>query len=109
MGLVVPTRILIGLATGATLQGLEIVLLLLLVYAALKHSMPWKILIAGGVAFLVLRPVQVPFRTLSWAGGEAETRPLTAKVALFLKTAGQLIADEELTYSDALQISLFLL
>ena len=106
-GVVVPTRILTGLATGATLQGLEIVLLLLLVYAALKHSMPWKILIAGSVAFLVLRPVQVPFRTLSWAGGEAESQPLTTKVALFLKTAEQLIAGEELPYSDALQLSLF--
>jgi hypothetical protein len=106
-GVVVPTRILTGLATGATFQGLEIVLLLLMVYAALRHSMPWKILIAGGIAFLVLRPVQVPFRTLSWAGGEAASQPLTAKAALFLKTAGQLLAGEELTYSDALQLSLF--
>src|SRR5262249_16074639 len=106
-GIVVPTRILAGLATGATFQGLEIVLLLLLVYATLKHSMPWKILIAGGVAFLVLRPVQVPFRTLTWSGGEAESRTLTAKATLFLKTAGQLLAGEELTYADALQVSLF--
>jgi hypothetical protein len=69
--------------------------------------MPWKILIAGGVAFLVLRPVQVPFRTLTWSGGEAESRTLTAKATLFLKTAGQLLAGEELTYADALQVSLF--
>jgi hypothetical protein len=106
-GVVVPIRILAGLATGATLQGLEIVLLLILIYAALRHSMPWKLLIAGGVAFLVLRPVQVPFRTLSWPGGEAESQHLTAKAALFLKTAEQLIAGEDLPYADALQLSLF--
>jgi hypothetical protein len=105
-GVLVPTRILMGLATGATLQGLEIVLLLILIYAALRHSIPWKVLIAGGIALLVLRSVQVPFRALTWAGGESESRPLTAKMFLFAETAAKLVAGEELPYDVALQVSL---
>jgi len=89
------------------MQGLEIVLLLILIYAALKHSLPWKVLIAGGIAFLVLRPVQVPYRALTWDGGEAETRSLSAKVVLFLKTMNEFVVGEGMPYEDALQLSIF--
>jgi len=104
-GVIVPTRILIGFATGATMQGLDIVLPFILVYATLKHSLPWKAMIAGAIVFLIVRPVQVPFRALTWTGEQPAAQSPIAKVVLFLETTKQFMVDEDLHYADAFQLS----
>lgn len=105
-GVLVPTRMLLGFSTGATAQGLEPVLLLLLTYAALKHHLPQKTLVAAGVLLILLLPVRAPFRALTWGGGEAANRSPTEKAALYVAIAGDFLTGEALPYSDAVQISM---
>ena len=101
----VPARVLIGLSTGATSQGLVVVLLLILTYATLKHRMPWMALVAGGIALLSLLPVRAEFRALT-RGAEAADRSPAEEAVLYVATARDYLTGQALPYSEALQVSI---
>lgn len=101
----VPSKILLGLGTGAAFQGIEVVLILLVTYASLKHRMPWKLLAIGFILVILVRPVMTEFRTLIW-WGEMADRPHTEKVALFLKIAQGHFTGETLPYYDSIQLTM---
>ncbi len=82
----VPSRVLIGLATGLSFQGIEVIYTLLLVYATVRHRIPWKALLFGCLLIVLSRPVQASFRTLTWVEGEAQSIPPIEKVLLYVST-----------------------
>ncbi len=109
----VPCRVLLGLGTGATFQGVQIFLLIIFIYAALKHCMPWKVILAGFVMLIILRAGMNEFRAQSWGVGEMTDRTYTdadrthtEKVALFLKVAKDSFTGKAQSYSEAMEFSL---
>ncbi len=102
----VPCRVLLGLGTGATFQGMQILLLLIFVYATLKHLMPWKAMLAGFVMLIILRAGMGEFRDQSWGVGGTRVMSPTENVALFLKVAKDSLTGESQSYSDAKEFSL---
>ncbi|MFQ5964071.1 MAG: hypothetical protein ACE5KZ_07295 [Candidatus Scalinduaceae bacterium] len=102
----VPCRVLLGLGTGATFQGIQILLLLIFIYATLKHLMPWKAMLVGFVMLIILRSGMGEFRDQSWGVGEMGDMSPTENVALFLKVAKDSFTGEYQSYSDAKEFSL---
>lgn len=77
-GFLVPGRILLGLATGSTLQGIVVILFLVLIFAAERHRMPWIGLAVGLMLVFLIRPIQTEFRKLTWNVGQ-QNQQLTAQ------------------------------
>ena len=65
----VPLRLWLGLGSGLASQGLLIVLTLMMVYATIRHRMPWTAILLGALAFMVIRPVESEYRMATWEGG----------------------------------------
>jgi hypothetical protein len=103
MGLV-PARLFLGMGTGATAQTLEIILFLLMIYATIKQRMPWKLLAVGIFTLIVLVPVRVEFRALTWGGEESERTP-AEKSVLFMSLVWDLLSGEREPFSQAVQVS----
>lgn len=101
----IPSRVLIGLGTGATMQGLTVVLILIMAYATVKHRIPWSLLIIGGLAFILLLPVRAEFRSLTWGADAGESSPVE-KAGLYVTTARDYLTGQALPYSDAIQVSM---
>jgi hypothetical protein len=97
----IPVRLVLGFATGFTSEGLIIALLLIFTYASLRHRLPWRIIMFGGLAFCILRPAEQSFRSLTWRGGVMEHAPLTDKSALFANTIGGTVSEVIGTNPDA--------
>jgi hypothetical protein len=66
---IVPLRILLGVSSGLSFQGLIVVGALLLTYATIRRRVPTGWLVVAFAAFLAVRPVQVPFRAVAWHEG----------------------------------------
>jgi hypothetical protein len=81
-GLLVPSRLWLGLGTGLTSEGLIIALLLIFTYASLRHRIPWPIIVFGGFTFCIIRPAEQSFRALIWRGGTMEKATIADKSAL---------------------------
>jgi O-antigen polysaccharide polymerase Wzy len=80
----VPLRIVVGLASGLTGAGLLPALTLCLVYASIRHKIPWTAIVLGACAFFVFRPVEGAFRVDNAASGVVADRPLSDKFHHFL-------------------------
>jgi hypothetical protein len=65
----VPLRVWLGLGSGLASQGLLVVLTLMMVYATIRHRMPWVVILLAAVAFMVIRPVESEYRMATWEGG----------------------------------------
>jgi len=104
-GALVPARLFLGLATGATAQVLVLALMLTLLYASLRRVIPWKAIVIGACAFFILRPAQMPFRSATWAGGRMEKASTTAKVRLFSDILTKTLSGRWLTYDRLLQLA----
>jgi hypothetical protein len=99
---ILPMRVLLGLATGLSWQGIQVILLIFLTYTTLKHRVPWKALVVGGIALLLSRPVQDEFRALTWTGTALYESP-AAKADLYLGTAWEFVTGEVLLDTDVVQ------
>ena len=104
-GILVPTRILMGLGTGSTLQGLEIAVILVVVYAFIRRQIPWKTLAVGAIALILLLPLRAEFRSRTWSGYAAD-QSLAEKSAIYVMLAAKLFTGESMPYSQAFQISM---
>jgi len=109
-GVLVPVRLWLGLGTGLTSEGLIIALILIFTYASLRHRVPWRIIIIGGLSFCIIRPAEQSFRALTWRGGTMEKATATDKSALLVTmihdTVGSSISDDDATADDMIQFSM---
>jgi hypothetical protein len=99
--ILVPTRLLLGLGTGYISQGLDVLLLLALIYAALRHRIFWSALVAALVTVVLLIPARGEFRALTWHGEAADLAP-HEKAALWGSTIQDAVSGEGLSV-EALQ------
>lgn len=100
----VPMRIGLGFATGATAQAIEVGLILAMGYCLIRRTVPWRSLILVFAALLILLPVRQEFRALTWSREAAQLSPLD-KAILYPVVVGEHLGALEL--DRTLQISLF--
>ena len=81
-GFLIPVRIVIGLAAGAAASGLIVGIAVAMMFASVRRTIPWKMIVLGTVALFILRPAEVPFRMATW-GGRLSDASLIEKVQLF--------------------------
>ena len=94
----------IGLGTGATLQGIAVVLLLILAYATIRGRMPWLLMALGFGALILLLPVRAEFRELTWNSDDNRRSP-SDNALLYVATAWDYLTGQEMSYSQAVQVS----
>lgn len=68
-GLLIPGRLILGMAQGVFGQGLAVVVGLVVAYATMRHRVPWVLLFAGMAGFCLLQPLKGTMRQQVWAGG----------------------------------------
>jgi hypothetical protein len=61
----IPTRELVGLATGAVYQAISLVLFLILIHSALNRRIRWSLMLSGMMAFMILQPTKTLLRSLT--------------------------------------------
>ena len=106
----IPARLLIGLTTGLTSQGLIVMLLLIFMYSALRHRIPWTLVLAGGLAFVIVRPVETAFRLATWGGGSQSNLSQLERSRLLLEMVGESVAPmieggDSGAYDTAMEVS----
>jgi hypothetical protein len=67
----VPLRILLGVGTGLSFQGVIVVVALFLTYGTIRRRLPAGWFILAFAAFLAVRTTQQPLRELTWHEGRA--------------------------------------
>jgi hypothetical protein len=97
-GAMVPARTLLGFGSGATYQGLQVVIIMLLPYLILRHRVSWLLLGVGILAVVVVRPLQVTVRALTWGEGPQATPSPVEKTALFLSLAADYVLGRDLPH-----------
>jgi hypothetical protein len=102
-GLLVPTRLMLAMGTGATAQVLEVVLILVVGYTSVNHRIPWKIILMGAALFFLLRTAQVPFRTLTWNVEPGDLSP-QSKFTLYLMTINEILTGKAMSVKEAYDI-----
>lgn len=90
LGLLVPTRIILAMGTGATAQILEVILILAIAYTSINHRIPLKILIIGVILFALLRSAQIPYRAIAWSS--ATEFSVREKISLYLLTINDILS-----------------
>lgn len=109
--MLVPARLIIGLASGLTSQGLIVMLLLIYLYSALRHRIPWTLILAGGLLFVVVRPVETAFRLATYnAGPSSDISSQLERGRLLIDMVGDavvpMVAESDSgAYDDAMEIS----
>lgn len=102
-GLLIPTRILLALGTGAIAHILEVILILLMTHIFIKHNIPWKILVIVILLFFFLRATQEPFRALAWTTEAGDLSPETKSI-LYLKTLISTLRGDTMAYKRVYEI-----
>jgi hypothetical protein len=67
-GFLIPIRMAIGLGTGSAASGLIVGILVAMMFASVRRSIPWKMMALGTVALFILRPAEAPYRIATWGG-----------------------------------------
>jgi hypothetical protein len=67
-GIVIPVRTLFALAIAAGGGALIVGLTLAIAYASVARRIPWLIIAAGTAVFFIVRPIEGPFRAVTWYG-----------------------------------------
>jgi len=65
---IIPAPSLAAVARGGVGGAAGFGLLLIVVYAAVTHRIPWTLLAAGTLAGLIVRSVETPYRLATWSG-----------------------------------------
>lgn len=68
-GILIPTRVLLGVTQGYFAYGITVGLALCMTYATVRRRIPWGLVILGLVGFLLLQPVKANFRKQVWVNG----------------------------------------
>lgn len=106
----VPARIIVGLGSGLTSQGLMLPLALCITYATIRRAMPWKLMILGALTFFVLRPVEGVYRVATWGKGQLAGASRVEKFRYFVgltESALTLGAGDKLVQFGAARMALF--
>jgi hypothetical protein len=78
----VPARFGLGLATGLWTEGIHVGLVLLVGYCLARNRFPWRPVVVGAAALLILAPVRGEFRERAW-GPLGEKLSLTERALLY--------------------------
>ena len=105
----VPARRMSGLVSGLTSQGLIVMLLLIYVHSALRHRISWTVILAGGLLFVIVRPVETAFRLATWDGGASENLSELARGKLLLgmvgDSIGPMLEGRGTAYDSAMEVA----
>ena len=72
-GFLIPVRIAIGLGGGSAGGPLMVGVAVVMIFASVRRSIPWKTLMLGTiVAVFIIRPAEVPYRAATWGGGSSD-------------------------------------
>ncbi len=75
-GFLIPVRIAVGLGEGAAASGLIVGIAVVMMFASVRRSIPWKMMLLGTVALFILRPAEVPYRMAIWGGRLTDAGPI---------------------------------
>jgi hypothetical protein len=101
----VPLRIVVGLASGLTGVGLLPALSICLIYASVRHKIPWKTLGVGVLAFFILRPVEGAFRMDNSVEGIVGNLSIAEKTDHFVQLTETVIRFAALRPDLVMQVS----
>jgi hypothetical protein len=101
----IPLRVLVGLASGLTGNGLLPALSLCIVYAGIRHVIPWKAIGLGTLAFFILRPVEGAFRIDNSPIGVVGGQSISEKIEHFADLTQAVIRFGAQDPKDVLQVS----
>jgi hypothetical protein len=90
-GILVPARVLITVGAGITGWVLMVALILLMVYATLRHRLAWKSIAVGLVGGFFLLAVKGPFRSVTWYGGTIGEQPLIERLQVYGEVAWRVV------------------
>jgi hypothetical protein len=101
--ILIPLQILIALGAGSVFPVIRLGAILLLIYAAVKRSLPWKWMAIGVPLILVALAVKMEFRTLTWIEGRTAAMNPLQKGAMFLEIGAAFVgsADKDELYFAA--------
>jgi hypothetical protein len=102
--LLIPGRMLLGFAQGATALGLAVPLVLLFTYSTLRGRMPWRWLALGALAIFVIRPMMQPMRALTDKGAPLHNASEMEKLKLFLSLMMK-VADNQIPMRLLVQVA----
>ena len=68
-GILIPARLVFGMAQGNFHYEMEMVAALVIAYATLRRRIPWLVFIVGLPTFLVLQPLKATLRSAVWQEG----------------------------------------
>jgi hypothetical protein len=77
-----PARLALGFGTGATAQGVEVPLAMVISYCIARTRVPWRALLVVAGMVILLLPARAEFRALTWKG-DAATLSLATKALLY--------------------------
>ncbi len=106
----IPARIVVGLGSGLTTQGLLVPLALCITYATVRRAVPWKLMVLGALAFFVLRPVEGVYRVATWGKGHLANASRVQKFSYFVgltESALTMGAGDKLVQFGAARMALF--
>ncbi len=104
--ILIPSRVLMGLATGAVYQAMSIVLLLVFIRSSLRRQIPWSILVAGFAVFMILQPTKTLFREASQNQMSATGESLLRRAELFASIAWKVVTGETDQNFDIVQVGM---
>ncbi|MGC1189518.1 MAG: hypothetical protein WA861_02965 [Candidatus Binatus sp.] len=67
-GFLIPVRVAVGLGSGSAASGLIVGIAVVMMFASVRRTIPWKMMLLGTVALFILRPAEVPYRMATWGG-----------------------------------------
>jgi hypothetical protein len=102
--ILIPTRLMLGFGSGATFQGIEVVIYLIMVYAAVRQRLPMQTMGIALALLIVTVPLRGEFRARTWDSAEAALSP-QEKAGIYLESLSTLLQGRGMSYSDALQTS----
>jgi hypothetical protein len=104
-GFLVPTRALLGFATGFIYQTIELALLLLLLRSGLRRKIPWGALFVGLCFFYILQPAKTLFRTYAAQESESKQNSPIERARAFLVVIGNVATHRTNQDLDAVQMT----
>jgi hypothetical protein len=81
-GGLIPARVAIGLGAGSAASGMIIGVVVAMIFASVRRSIPWKMIALGTVALFIIRPAEIPYRVATWGGRFSEASAI-AKLRLY--------------------------
>ena len=103
--ILIPFLILFGISTGTITQALNVVLLLVFIYAMFNRRLPWKVMALGLAAITILQPAKTLFRMMDHGDAKSLNDGIMERVEDFLSISLDVIAGRATLEMDPVTFS----